>query len=120
LLSIQEFPKGCHINAIGACRPGENEITLFDRKHLKIYLDSYESCLIESDEIIQPLKNHTLSEKMIIGELGNCIAQKIPGRTSQDDITFFKSIGLSIEDIYAADFFYKQATNFEIGQWVNI
>lgn len=118
VLSIQDFSKGTHVNAIGACRPGDKEITLFDHKLLKIYLDSRESCLIESDEIIQPLKDKSLSENAIMGELGCCIAQQIPGRQSQDDITLFKSIGISIEDIYAAEFFYRQAQKLKIGQRV--
>jgi alanine dehydrogenase len=55
LLSIHDFPKGTHINAIGACRPGEQEITLYNHDFLKIYLDSEESCLLESEEIIHAL-----------------------------------------------------------------
>ena len=120
LLSIQDFPKGAHINAIGSCRPGAIEVALRDYKNLNIYLDSREACLLESDEIIQPLKSRALSESTIIGELGSCIAQQISGRKNQDDITFFKSVGLSIEDIYAADFFYRQAIKFNIGQKVNL
>lgn len=120
LLSIKDVPQGCHVNAIGACRPGDKEITIHDRSSLKIYLDSEEACYIESDEIIHPLQDLTLSKNTIVGELGSCLAEQIPARESLDEITFFKSVGLSIEDLYAADFFYKQAKKLNIGQWVNL
>ncbi len=120
LLHIDDFSKGTHINAVGACRPGFQEITLIDNPFLKIYLDSQESCSLESDELSIPLKNKTLSPHRIVGELGNCIAKKIKGREAESDITFFKSIGLSIEDIYAAEYFYKKAMNMNIGQVVTL
>ncbi|MDP3561523.1 MAG: ornithine cyclodeaminase family protein [Legionellaceae bacterium] len=120
LLSIHDFPKGAHINAVGACRPGEQEITICNRDKLKIYLDSEEACMIESEEIIHGLKNLSLDKKTIIGELGTCLSNHIPGRESQDEITFFKSVGLSIEDVYAADCFYQKAQKINIGQHVNL
>lgn len=120
LLSIYDFPKGTHINAIGACRPGEQEITLFNHDLLKIYLDSEESCMLESEEIIQALNTRSLDKKSIRGELGACLSNSIPGRESQDEITFFKSVGLSIEDVYAAECFYQKAKEMNIGQTVTL
>ena len=40
--------------------------------------------------------------------------------SSDTPVGVSKSIGLGIQDIYAADFFYKQAKKLKIGQWVNI
>jgi ornithine cyclodeaminase/alanine dehydrogenase-like protein (mu-crystallin family) len=118
LLNIDEFPFGIHINAIGACRPGDKEIALYDQDLLKIFLDSKESCLLESDEIMDPLRDNSLSPEKIIGEIGECAANQIPGREHSDDVTVFKSVGLSIEDVYAAEFFYQTAKEKQIGQQV--
>lgn len=120
LLDINEVPEGAHINAIGACRPGDCEITLHNRANLKIYLDSYESCFLESYEIKTPIENNTLSRNTIIGELGTCLANTILGRTEEQDITVFKSIGLSIEDIYAAEYFYQTAVSANLGQTIQL
>lgn len=120
LLDINDVPEGVHINAIGACRPGDYEISLHDRAHLKVYLDSYESCLLESDEIKKPIEDNSLSKNTLIGELGSCLADHIPGRTQELDITVFKSIGLSIEDIYAAKYFYQTAIETNIGQHIRL
>lgn len=119
LLSIHDFPKGAHINAVGACRPGEQEIQLSNRDLLKIYLDSTESCMLESDEIIQALNTQSLEKKFILGEIGACLAQQIPGRESEEEITLFKSVGLSIEDVYAAECFYQKAKTLNLGQFVS-
>lgn len=118
LLSIDDIPKGAHINAIGACRPGDREIKLHNREFLKIYLDSEASCLLESDEIIQPLHASTLSRQFIVGEIGACLNRDVSGREHQDEITVFKSVGLSIEDVYAADYFYQKALAMRVGQSV--
>jgi len=118
LLSIDDFPRGAHINAVGACRPGDREINIYSQELLKIYLDSEESCMVENDEIIQPLTAKTLSRRCIVGEIGACLSQGIPGREHQDEITLFKSVGLSIEDVYAAECFYQKAQVTGIGQSV--
>ena len=120
LLDISEVNEGTHINAIGACRPNDYEISLRNRANLKIYLDSSVSCFLESDEIKTPIDNKTLSKNTIIGELGSCLANSIPGRTQDKDITVFKSIGLSIEDLYAADYFYQAAISAHIGQTIQL
>lgn len=116
ILSIDELPKGIHVNAIGACRPGDREVNLHNHPLLKVYLDSKEACFTESDEIIQPCKEKILSYDKIIGEIGECIANLIPKRCHEDEITFFKSVGLSIEDVCAANFFYNKALELKVGQ----
>lgn len=116
LLSIDDVPDGCHINAVGACRPGELEVALFDRERLKIYLDSRQACFSESEEIMRPMHHQLLSEKMIIGELGSLLIREIPGREHDKEITLFKSVGLAIEDVFAANYFYNQAIKMQKGQ----
>ncbi|WP_028389540.1 ornithine cyclodeaminase family protein [Legionella fairfieldensis] len=120
LLDLADFKEGVHINAIGACQPGFQEINLYDHYSLKIYFDCKDACLLESDEIINPLTQKKLSEESIIGELGDCLTHKIAGRTSKKEITLFKGVGLGIEDVYAADYFYKKALKQQIGQKITL
>ncbi len=119
-LSIDNFQPGTHINAVGSSRPGAQEVTLKNRNFLKIYLDSKEACFLESDEITLPIKNGTLESKFILGELGEYLRGQIPGRENESDITVFKSVGLGIEDVYAAHFFYQKALELGIGQQINL
>lgn len=120
LLDINDFREGTHINAIGASRPGFQEVSLSNHIFLKIYLDSKESCSLESDEVFEPIKSGILSSDTIIGEMGDCLTNKIKGRESNREITFFKSVGLSIEDVLAAEYFYNQAVSKSIGQEVTL
>ena len=120
LLELADFQQGTHINAIGACRPGFQEINLYDYPFLKIYLDSKESCLLESEEIISSLAQGRLSVEAITGEIGNCLANRISGRSNQEEITLFKAVGLGIEDVYAADYFYRKASKKQIGQEITL
>lgn len=118
LLSLDELPPGCHINAIGACRPNEIEVKFSGGKHIKIYMDSQNACFAESEEIKQLAQNPILAKQMIVGEIGSLLANTLPGRCSVNEITCFKSVGLAIEDLFAAHYFYKQAVKRHIGQLV--
>lgn len=118
LLSIDDFPKGCHINVVGACRPNEIEVNFLGSQKAKIYLDSYKSCMSESEEVKQLTQNPLLYEQMILGELGSLLNNKIRGRERETDITIFKSVGIAIEDVFAANYFYKKAMQMHIGQQI--
>ena len=100
LFKTSALKKGAHINAIGACRPGYREIEIIPDKNMKIFVDSIESCKIEADEIFQ---------LNISGEIGSVFSGAISGRTSSSQITLFKSVGLAVEDIFAAQLAYQNA-----------
>jgi ornithine cyclodeaminase/alanine dehydrogenase-like protein (mu-crystallin family) len=91
---------GCHVNAVGACRPDWREL---DDKAMQnvVHVDSREAAMKESGDVI-------LSGAKIYGELGEAFAGKIPLRT--DEITIFKSLGMAVEDIAAALLVYRSAT----------
>lgn len=93
---------GAHINAVGATRPNWRELDDALLRKSRIYVDSREAAEKESGDII--------AAGEIAGEIGEVIAGAKPGRTSEDQITLFKSVGLAIEDVAAADFVYRRAT----------
>lgn len=115
LISTTDLRPGAHVNAVGACRPGYREIEFTSRSELKIYLDSTEACMNEASELIMPLASGELSSDAVRGELGACLQGKILGRVHTNDITVFKSVGLGIQDLFAADYFYQQAQNNGLG-----
>jgi thiomorpholine-carboxylate dehydrogenase len=92
---------GVHINAVGAPRPDWRELDDDVLLHARIYVDSHEACRAESGDI--------RAAETIVGELGELVAGQVPGRATPDDITLFKSVGLAIEDIAAAELVYRQA-----------
>jgi thiomorpholine-carboxylate dehydrogenase len=90
---------GCHVNAIGACRPDWRELDDEAMSNV-VFVDSREGALKESGDVI-------LSGAKIYAELGEALAGKVPPRT--DETTIFKSLGMAVEDIAAAMLVYRAA-----------
>jgi thiomorpholine-carboxylate dehydrogenase len=91
---------GCHVNAIGACRPDWRELDDEAMANI-VFVDSREAALKESGDLI-------LSEAKIYAELGEALAGKIPSRAGE--ITIYKSLGMAVEDITAAILVYRAVT----------
>lgn len=100
--------EGVHVNAVGACRPDERELDSELVRKSKFYVDSIESAQNESGDYLIPLKEGMITPNHIIGEIGEILMNKSTGRASETDITIFKSLGLAIEDIAAANFIYEE------------
>jgi len=91
---------GCHVNAIGACRPDWRELD-DDALTNVVFVDSREGAMKESGDVI-------LSGAKIYAELGEAFAAKIPARSNET--TIFKSLGMAVEDIAAAMLVYRAVT----------
>jgi thiomorpholine-carboxylate dehydrogenase len=91
---------GCHVNAIGACRPDWRELD-DEAMGTIVFVDSREGALKESGDVI-------LSGARIYAELGEALAGKIPERSNET--TIFKSLGMAVEDIAAAMLVYRAVT----------
>ncbi|HEY6155138.1 MAG TPA: ornithine cyclodeaminase family protein [Candidatus Udaeobacter sp.] len=91
---------GCHVNAIGACRPDWRELDDEAMGNV-VFVDSREGAMKESGDVI-------LSRAKIYAELGEALAGKVPSRASHT--TIFKSLGMAVEDIAAATLVYKSFT----------
>ena len=91
---------GVHINAVGATRPNWRELDDDVLRRATIYVESHEAALKESGDVIAAGKEPI--------EIGEVIAGNRDGRTSADQITLFKSVGVAAEDIAAAELVYKK------------
>jgi ornithine cyclodeaminase/alanine dehydrogenase-like protein (mu-crystallin family) len=88
---------GCHVNAVGACRPDWRELDEEAMSNI-VFVDSREGAIKESGDVI-------LSGAKIYGELGEALAGKLPPRANET--TIFKSLGMAVEDIAAALLVYR-------------
>jgi ornithine cyclodeaminase/alanine dehydrogenase-like protein (mu-crystallin family) len=88
---------GCHVNAIGACRPDWRELDDEAMSNV-VFVDSRDGALKESGDVI-------LSRAKIYAELGEALAGKLP--TPANETTIFKSLGMAVEDIAAAMLVYR-------------
>ncbi|PMD73838.1 ornithine cyclodeaminase family protein [Companilactobacillus nuruki] len=95
---------GVHINGVGAYTPEMCEIPETALKRASnIYFDTMNGVLAEAGDIIQPLDKGIISKNDISGELGQLINGNIQGRTSESDITVFKTVGTAALDAIVAD-----------------
>jgi ornithine cyclodeaminase/alanine dehydrogenase-like protein (mu-crystallin family) len=91
---------GTHVNAVGAARPTWRELDDDTLAHARIYVESREAASRESGDVI--------AAGRIFAEIGEVVAGTQSGRASEDEITLFKSVGVAIEDIAAADLVYRR------------
>jgi len=99
--------KGAHINAVGSSTPNTRELDTAAITNSKLFTDKYESIYSEAGDFIIPKKEGVINDDHVKGELGEVMKGVKRGREDNDEITVFKSLGLAIEDIYAADHVYK-------------
>jgi alanine dehydrogenase len=103
ILQGEWLAPGAHINAVGATRPNWRELDDEVLRRARIYVESREAAGQESGDVIAAGK--------IFAELGEVIAGAKAGRASDDEITLYKSVGVAIEDVVAADLVYRRCSN---------
>jgi ornithine cyclodeaminase/alanine dehydrogenase-like protein (mu-crystallin family) len=103
VLAGEWLSPGCHINAVGAVRPDWRELDDEALRRARLYVDSREAGLLESGDVI--------AAGGIFAEIGEVVTGSKPGRESPEEITLFKSVGLAVEDVVAADLVYRKTLN---------
>ncbi len=102
---------GQHIDLVGAYRPDMREADDETIQRSVVFVDSLDSGLKESGDIVIPLKNGIITENDIKGDLFDLCQSKVSGRRHEREITLFKSVGHALEDLAAANYYYNQYTN---------
>lgn len=110
--------KGVHINAVGACSVQGIECDSQVIEKCKVYTDWTEASVSSSGDLATPLKNGEISMDHILGEVGRVITGELAGRTSPDDMTFFESVGISIQDVVSTYVIYQAALQEDMGTLV--
>ncbi|MFN7945924.1 MAG: ornithine cyclodeaminase family protein [Blastocatellia bacterium] len=107
---------GTHINAIGAYTPEMQEVDCTTlQRAAKIVIDSHEGALAEAGDLLIALERGAIQLSDIYGELGEIAAGLKPGRESDDEITYFKSVGNAAQDAAIAHAIYQQALQHNLG-----
>ncbi len=104
----QWLKPGTHVNAVGACRPADRELDSALVQRARLYVDSRPAAQQEAGDYLIPLAEGVFDHRHIVGEVGEVLGGRIPGRQSADQITLFKSLGLAVEDLAAAHYIYER------------
>jgi ornithine cyclodeaminase/alanine dehydrogenase-like protein (mu-crystallin family) len=110
-----ELAPGAHINAVGSWRPTTAEIPADTVARARVFVDQREAAMEEAGELIMPLRAGRISAEHVGKELGELLTGQVPGRQSTEEITLFKSVGLAVQDLFAAARALENACRLGIG-----
>jgi ornithine cyclodeaminase len=119
VLQREWIAPGAHINAVGSSVAAARELDGATVAAAALFVDRRESTINESGDYLGALRDGAISgPDHIRGELGDLLLGRVEGRRSREEITLFKSLGLAIEDLAAAQFLYEKAVA-EGGTWID-
>ncbi|MDT5159139.1 MAG: hypothetical protein QOH51_3496 [Acidobacteriota bacterium] len=110
--------EGAHLNAVGSCTPNTRELDAATVAASSLFVDSVESAVNEAGDYLHAAREGVVGPGHIRAELGEVLRGTKPGRTSDDEITLFKSLGLAVEDLAAARYLYDKSKETGAGTWV--
>ena len=120
VVNVDWLKPGVHVNAVGSHRPDLREIDGATLKRAKVVVDSRAAVMAECGDILLALKEKSINEANIHGELGEVLAGSKTGRSSASEITLYKSVGIAIQDVATAQLVYRKALAQNLGTNVEI
>jgi ornithine cyclodeaminase/alanine dehydrogenase-like protein (mu-crystallin family) len=120
LFHWSDVATGAHINAIGAFTAQMCEVDAETLAHARIVVDERRSAIIEAGDLIQALASGRIAGPETWIELGELVTGAQPGRRAEEEVTFFKSVGIAVQDAAIALQVYARARELGIGIEVDI
>lgn len=111
-----DLKPGVHISAIGSYTPEMAEVPAETIARASVFVDSRSAVLAEAGDLIQPIQKGLISESHVRAELGEIILGRKAGRQSDEEVTYFKSVGVAVQDAIAAQLALKNAKAMGLGQ----
>jgi ornithine cyclodeaminase len=106
---------GAHVISVGACRPNQREMDPALVARARLFVDSRAAALVESGDVVLGMQEGRFGADHIVAEIGE-LAGGAAGRRNETEVTIFKSLGLAVEDVTAAELAYRRAVERGIGQ----
>ncbi len=106
---------GTHINGAGSHEPEAREIDTETVLRSKIVCDLVEACKPEAGDLIIPVNENKWSWDKVHASLGDIITKKKEGRSTDEEITLFKTVGIAIQDVSVALHVFNKAVEMKVG-----
>jgi ornithine cyclodeaminase len=111
---------GVHINGVGSSIPTARELDSQTMVDASLFVDRRESTLNEAGDFLIPQREGLIGSDHIKAELGEVLLGTAAGRTSDDEITLFKSLGIGVEDLAAGELVLQRAEAEDAGTVVSL
>ena len=115
-----DLKPGVHVNGIGSYTPEMQEVPVETVARARVVVDSRSASLAEAGDLIIPMKKGVLAPDGIHGEIGEVAANRIPGRQADDEVTFFKSVGVAVQDVAVAERILRRAAEQGLGTVIDL
>lgn len=115
VFSAAAVKPGAHINGVGSFTPQMQEIDADTVRQALVVVDERSAALAEAGDLIVPLEAGLITHDHIHAELGELVAGLRPGRTNSTQITFFKSVGVAVQDAIAGQIALQNARAQDLG-----
>jgi len=106
---------GAHLDLVGAFRASDREADTEAIRRARVIVDTYAGALEEAGDVLIPMKQGAIGREHVVAELAEVITGRRRGRTRDDEITAFKSVGWALEDLVTARLAYNRAVAQHIG-----
>jgi ornithine cyclodeaminase len=111
---------GTHINAVGAFTPDRQDGPPATIARATVVVDNVEACLEEAGDLIKAMAEGAIGRAHWSRELGQVVSGEAPGRSRDDEITFFKSVGNSVQDVVVGQRALARADEMGLGTELNL
>jgi ornithine cyclodeaminase/alanine dehydrogenase-like protein (mu-crystallin family) len=115
ILSLDSLAPGAHVNAVGSSSPSARELDAQLVAAASLFVDWRESTLNEAGDYLLAVEEAGIGPEHIKAELGELLEGLHPGRSSDEELTVFKSLGIAVEDLAAAELCVGRARERGVG-----
>lgn len=100
---------GAHVNLVGAHSPTTREADSATITRASVFVETLETTLKEAGDILIPIEEGVFSKEAIRGTIGDVLLGSCPGRAEPNQITLYKSLGNTAQDLFAANAAFEKA-----------
>lgn len=111
---------GQHINLVGSAIPTTAEVDDAMVRRSRFFVDYREAAFAAAGELLGAISRGVVTEAHVCGEIGEVFIGAVPGRQQPDDITVYKSLGVTTQDLAASVRVFREAERENIGQIIDI
>ena len=111
---------GTHVTGVGSYTTDMREVDTELVRRARVIVDQREAILEEAGDIAGPIADGAVDASVMVGEIGDIVLGRVPGRTSAEEVTFFKSVGNAVQDVAVAARVLETAEREGLGAVVEI
>jgi len=106
---------GSHVCSVGSFTPTTRELPTGLVATARVYVDSRAGAFSEAGDLLIPVHEGVFELSRVVGEVGEVLNGKVPGRHSADEVTVYKSVGAAFLDAATGRLAYTEAAKLTVG-----